>query len=207
MIIGIVSRNFKDGEYNILGTVDTYYNAVTKYGGTPIIIPFSDNLHEVLKFCKGIIMPGGEDITEYDKYICKYAIENDIPILGICLGMQIMATYDNDNDLEKNETELNHMNLTADYVHEINIDKDSFLYKILEKETIDVNSRHNYHAINPGSFEVSAMSDDGLIEAIEMKNKKFAIGVQYHPERMLSYDEYSNKLFQKFMEICKNNVN
>lgn len=44
--------------------------------------------------CNGIVMPGGCKIYYYDKFIAKYAIENDIPVLGICLGMQILASVD-----------------------------------------------------------------------------------------------------------------
>ena len=81
------------------------------------------------------------------------------------------------------------------YVHDINIDPLSKLYKIIKKDKIKVNSRHK-DKIDNTSLEVVAYSSDGIIEAIEDKSKKFFIGVQWHPESL--NDENSDMLFTSF---------
>ena len=98
-IIGIVSRKI-DNYYKVN---ESLLNAVTLCGGIPICILPSCNLEEVLDICDGILMPGGNTIYQYDVDICDYAIKNNKPLLGICLGMQIMACHKIDS-LVINET-------------------------------------------------------------------------------------------------------
>ncbi len=89
-------------------------------------------------------------------------------------------------------------NIDDEYVHEITINNTSKLYEILGKEKIKVNSRHN-KCVPHTKLDIVAYSEDGIIEAIEDKTKKFFIGVQWHPESLLE-DEYSIKLFNYFIE-------
>ena len=88
------------------------------------------------------------------------------------------------------------------YVHKVNIKKNSKLYEIINKQIINVNSRHKYYVTNT-NLDVVAYSDDNIIEAIEDKNKKFFIGVEWHPESMIEYDILENKLFSYFIECCR----
>ena len=87
-LVGIVARKVD----NIYKVNENVVKKIIKCGGIPILIlpTNSKDLLNVLNICDGIVMPGGSDIYEYDRFICKYATENDVPILGICLGMQIM---------------------------------------------------------------------------------------------------------------------
>ena len=135
-------------------------------------------------------MPGGTDIYDYDKYICRYAIENDIPLLGICLGMQIMA-----NSIELNK--VNHNNIT----HKINTIGTSIISKIVGN--CYANSRHNFHVTDIGNYKVSAYSEDGIIEAIEYPSKKFNVGVQWHPEDMIDFDVKQFNLFKEFIKATR----
>ena len=102
-------------------------------------------------------------------FILEYVIEHDIPILGICLGMQIISNYKREKVWnEKNESFINH-NVEEGLVHEVTLDKDSFLYSIVQKERFMVNSRHNYH-ITPNEYlTITSHSDDNYPESIEMK--------------------------------------
>lgn len=88
------------------------------------------------------------------------------------------------------------------YVHDVSIKKDSMLYEILGASKIKVNSRH-MRCIPYTRLDVVAYSEDGIIEAIEDKEKKFFIGVQWHPESLID-DEYSNKLFSFFVKRLYN---
>lgn len=78
------------------------------------------------------------------------------------------------------------------------IEKNSKLYKILGEEKIEVNSKHR-KCIKETRLDYVAYSEDGIIEALEDKTKKFFIGVQWHPESLLS-DKYSSRLFDAFVE-------
>jgi len=154
-----------------------------------------------IKNCDGILMPGGFKTNKFDLFIMEYAIENDIPILGICLGMQILSFYKREEiSNEKNDTSINHCMEDMTYVHQITVDKKSKLYSIVKEEQFLVNSRHNYHIKENTNFDVVAYAPDGIPEAIEMKDKKFVIGVQWHPEGL--NDEQSNRLFDTFIKTC-----
>ncbi|MBE6153738.1 MAG: hypothetical protein E7166_05900 [Firmicutes bacterium] len=155
-----------------------------------------------IKRCDGIICQGGDDFYDYDKVIVKYAIENDIPILGICLGMQLMSSVYEDNITLLDNTYHNH----KDCNHDIVISKNSKLYDIIKKEKLNVNSFHKEHVLNSGIYEINAYSDDGVIEGIEYNNNNFNIGVQWHPERDMEKD-YNKKLFEAYFEaIQKRNI-
>lgn len=193
--------------------------AVTKFDGIPILLLPVDkgdlscknlyneedikDLESVLSLCDGFILPGGDTWYEFDEVVIDYAIRRDKPLLAICLGMQALSKmligekrigYDN---TIKNNTLINHLEPNNNYVHSVIIDKNSKLYSIIGDEEITVNSRHSYHVPELDNTLVSARSSDGLIEGVELKDKKFIIGVQWHPESNLE-DKYSKKLFKVF---------
>lgn len=224
-MIGIVGRTEK-----IMNKIDVIYlneklrkNIINKGGMPFLILPVQNTLFDgtnnnipklteeeknylnsMIDLCDGIIMPGGSHLYEHDFYIYGYAVSKDIPILGICAGMQLMGIYDNLGEkLIKVDNETKHQNEDK-YVHDIKIEKNSLLYRIINKELIKVNSKHTYCLPKVKSLKVSAISDDGTIEAIEKEDKKFVLGIQWHPEGMLDYDEDANKIIDAFMMAVKN---
>ena len=221
-IIGIVGRLYS-GESNII-CVEEIRIAVTKFDGIPILILPVDkedlsyknlyseedikDLERVLNLCDGFILPGGDTWYRLDEVVIDYAIRRDKPLLGICLGMQVLSkvlsgekeiAYDN---TIKNNTLINHLEPNKDYVHSVIIDKNSKLYSIIGEEKIWVNSRHSYHVPELDNTLICARSSDGLIEGVELKDRKFIIGVQWHPESNLE-DEHSKKLFKAFFDNFK----
>ena len=226
-IIGIVGRLYS-GESNII-CVEEVRLAITKLGGLPLLIlpldkvnfvsknpcdePFYSkeelkNLESVLSLCDGFILPGGDTWYRLDEVVIDYAIRRDKPLLAICLGMQALSKvlsgekrigYDN---TIKNNSLINHLEPNKDYVHSVIIDKNSKLYSIIGEEKIWVNSRHSYHVPELDNTLICARSSDGLIEGVELKDKKFIIGVQWHPESNLE-DEHSKKLFKSFFDNFK----
>ena len=221
-IIGIVGRLYS-GESNII-CVEEIRIAVTKFDGIPILILPVDkedlsyknlyseedikDLERVLNLCDGFILPGGDTWYRLDEVVIDYAIRRDKPLLGICLGMQVLSKvlsgekkvgYDN---TIKNDTLINHLEPNKNYVHSVIIDKNSKLYSIIGEEKIWVNSRHSYHVPELDNTLICARSSDGLIEGVELKDKKFIIGVQWHPESNLE-DKHSKKLFKSFFDNFK----
>lgn len=206
-IIGIIARSEFSSEKNKTQAVyEDIRRAIVNSGGCPIgLMPISENtlnkeMYKLLDYCNGIIFQGGDDFTQYELDIMKYVYEKDKPTLGICLGMQLMGYFSGGKIISLNS--LNHKQKNKKYVHNVFIKKDSKLYSIFKEEKIQVNSRHKCTIIDT-NLDVVAISADGLIEAIEDKNKKFFIGVQWHPESMTSYDILESRLFNYFVNICR----
>lgn len=194
-IIGIISRDSQTSskrEINIIYK-DIIY-AIKCSGGIPIGLPSSNNINNYLNICNGFIFQGGDDIDKNNLDILKILKEKDIPVLGICLGMQEMF-YEN-NLIDISNHKINNL-------HEIKIYKNTLLYKILKKDKILVNSRHK-SAINNTKYVVSSKSNDNIIESIEDTSKKFYLGLQWHPENMYKIDTNSKKIFDYFIKVCKN---
>lgn len=181
-------------------------NVIHKYHCIPIgiIANFNNNpniefnkIKKIIDLCDGFILQGGDNYYDVDILIAKYLYKNNIPTLGICLGMQTMAVAFNGN-----MGIINNHNSKNKYVHQITINKNSKLYDIIKKNKIHVNSRHNSYVLNT-NLNISA--SDEIIEAVEDKNKNFFIGVQWHPESLM--DENSILLFNNFfysLNIKKN---
>ncbi len=158
------------------------------------------DLYEAINLCDGIILQGGGYSDEYECFIAKYCYDYDIPILGICAGNQNMVRALGGKigrvEGKKHDSD-------DDYVHNIKINIDSKLFRIIGTENIRVNSRHHNYALDPGPLKITAYSDDGVAEAVEDVTKRFYIGVQFHPESLAKKDENMNKIFVSFIKSCE----
>lgn len=222
-VIGIVARPSVDEDVNVLTVIESYRMAIIKSGGIPIsILPpqlveynlykakeitdmtleEKEMLNEQISLCDGILMPGGTKRYEYDWYITNYCLENNIPVLGICLGMQLLATHINRDTLELIAEDNPHSKPEIDDAHMVRLNPNSKLFNIIGEEEFMVNSRHKYKVTETGKFTIVGYSPDGIIEAIEHKDKNFAIGVQWHPERLMDTMP-SKRLFASFIEACR----
>lgn len=195
--IGIFTRITDYNNKDILYIPKAFYD-VLKDKADIIMIPFDEHTkledkYSILNYVDGVILPGGDDIYNFELKLTKYLYDNDIPTLGVCLGMQTLATYFN-GQLGTLST-LNHKSKDK-YVHSISINKDSMLYDILKKDSIMVNSRHKDYIIKTDLF-VGAKAED-IIEEVEDKTKRFFMGVQWHPENL--DDEDNQKLFEYFIK-------
>lgn len=139
---------------------------------------------------------GGSKICDIDYKIIEYLYQINKPTLGICLGMQIMGKLFNGK--VRTTIENGSHDSEKDYAHNIRIKKHSLLYQIVGEEKIKVNSRHK-RQIPTTSLACVAYSEDGVLEAIEDKNKKFFMGIQWHPESLME-DIYSKRLFDYFIQ-------
>ncbi len=198
-IIGIITRKDKTESGN---TIDLIYSdiisAIIKSGGVPIGIPISYS-DRYIDLCDGFILEGGDDVTNDNLSLLRILKEKDIPVLGMCLGMQEIAYLCGGEIIDINNHKIKGM-------HEVTIDKESLLHKIFGCTKTMVNSRHT-SAVAKTSLFISAKSIDNIPEAIEDKNQTFHMGIQWHPENMYEYDLNSRKIFDYFVKVCANKKN
>lgn len=143
-----------------------------------------------LDMCDAFLIIGGKKAHKYHFEVIDYALKTNKKLLGICLGMQVIGMYSN-NDY-KEDTLIKIDNHYFDkithtekelLVHKIELDNKSSLFKLIGN--IKVNSVHNY-ALKYVSFPFKVVGKcNDVIEAIEYKN---IIGVQFHPELMNNTD-------------------
>ena len=227
-VIGCLGIHEKPGVTPIERTVlnCTYSYAVEKNGGIPMVIPFTQNfdlLRESLQHCDGILMPGGIDADpalfgeaehpkceQFDRAMddmhmaaMEYLFENNIPMLGICRGCQLMnvfagGTLYQDLSLFPSPT-LCHRSSDAPPMHEIEVEKGSRVAALLGGETV-TNSFHHQAVKDVGAgYTVTARTKDGVVEAIEHENGIW-LGIQWHPERMVDTSKGMNALFRDLIE-------
>lgn len=197
-IIGVITRSSISNEgHNTNIVYDDIVKCIINNNGIPIGITLTQNYKEIVNLCDGIIFQGGDDFESYDLETLKYIYDINKPVLGICLGMQLMGVLFDGVMIDIN----NHKKKNL-YVHGVTINKNSKVYNIFKTNNIKVNSRHK-SVIKKTRLNVVGISNDGYIEAIEDSNKKFFIGVQWHPENMVYYDKLQNNLFKSFIDCCK----
>ena len=214
-----------------------YTKAIAKFGGEPRLFVSLDPIPEGLPEIDGLLLPGGGDLDprHYDEpryhvngiskirdvsqsrdalelHLCEKALQADIPVFGICRGIQVMNVIMGGSLYQDIRTQLTDCLLhkdeesDCDARHSIQIQPSSLLNQLTGECITKVNSRHHQavKVIGEG-FVVTAQSKDGIIEAIENPSHRFVIGVQYHPERMLQASElreHGQKLFEAFIHAA-----
>lgn len=214
-----------------ISNFENYKNAIEEHEGEVCFLV--RNEQSIVDFVDGIdalLLPGGGDIhpdnfkqewhpnikyvdekrDDLELSIFEEADKKGIPILGICRGIQIMNVAMGGDLYQDIETEYPKDALThpavkkKDSKHTIEIESETILYSLVDENVIEVNSAHHQALNDIGEgFDVIARSNDGIVEAIENQSKPFMIGVQYHPERMVSSPEFSEhrgKLFKAFIK-------
>lgn len=185
--------------------LDSYLDI--KMGNDKIYKTDKKKLDYLLNKCDGFIIPGGTFWYNFDEYIIKYAIDNQKPLLAICLGFQCLCSMFASNrkqfDMTKKLNNNTHYGDSKKYIHEVNIIENTILKDILCKDSIMINSiHHDYVDFSMNELVVSAISNDNIIEAVELSNHPFLIGLQWHPEYLM--DDNSKKIFDKFIDNTKN---
>ena len=193
-----------------------YYKSIWRAGGVPVIIPpiaDTDVLINTLEHIDGLLLTGGADFNPLyageepsprlgginaerdlpELLIAQLAYNRQIPMLGICRGIQTLAMALG-GKVQQDISDVAQIRHSQDAdrsepTHSVTIEPDSTLFNIYNKEKLFVNSFHHQAVCDPGErFRVTARSADGIIEAIESREYKSIIGVQWHPECMSAED-------------------
>lgn len=211
-------------------------DAIRGAGGIPIIIPYEagESVQVIAEELDGLYLTGGDDIDPHyfneephlalgridplrDEFEIELIHEMSVlhkPILGICRGSQILnvafgGTMYQDIFTQKDAALIQHkQNRPLRYgSHFVEVNKQSLLYDIVKNERIKVNSNHHQANKELGKgLQLAATSDDGIIEAVEGGGETFLLGVQWHPERMLT-NEVSRAIYSYFIKMSKRNKN
>ena len=209
-----------------------YVHGVINAGGVPLLLPITDNrdyLKAALARLDGLILSGGWDIiprhygedsltaigTEcpdndlLDLTVARLAKDIDLPVLGICRGIQVLAVafggtlyQDIPTQIENSldHTQRRDMKSPA---HRVKIVPGTLLHRIVGAEELWVNSAH-HQAVKaaPDGFTISARAADGVYEAMEDPNRRFCLGLQWHPEGDAAVNPVSAAVFKALVEAA-----
>jgi|SRR6056297_174002 len=235
-VIGLTSslmfmkKNYRFPNYKRIYINKDYVKAIENSGGVPIIIPIDSkklSVNYYLSKINGLLITGGVDINpkyynekphekigkiiderdSLDFTLLKKAMNKNIPVLGICRGMQLLNIYYR-GSLYQDQSLNNNLNLDhyqnnpdpSTLGHSIEVYKKTKLYSIVKNNNFKVNSYHHQFIKKVGeNLRISAKSSDGSIEGIETNDSQFIIGIQWHPERIYENSKESKLIFENFI--------
>jgi putative glutamine amidotransferase len=209
-----------------------YYDAITKVGGIPLIIPpleNDDDLEHLLQRVDGVVLVGGADLDprrdgwmlhptvrpmavrreSFDRRLARHIADHRLPVYGIGAGMQLLNVSMGGNLLlhipEDRPGALPHHDpLDPAHRHTLQITPGSLMERVYGDGELRVNSMHHMAVdeVAPG-FEVTARCPDGIIEAIESRILDwFVLGTQFHPEADTA-SALDLRIFEEFVDAVK----
>ena len=216
------------GEYR-LG--QAYAEAVLQAGGLPVPIPYGDEAvaGAYLALCEGIVITGGGfDIaperygeprrpacgpekaarTAFEWSLAEATLAGRIPLLGVCNGMQLLNVVRGGTlhqDLAEDLGAAGHQQPPPRDVpsHPVEVVPGTLLARLVGRDPLEVNSTHHQAVSAPGAgVLVSARAPDGVVEAVELPDLPFALGVQWHPERLAAHDRRQLAMFRGLVEAA-----
>lgn len=213
---------------------EDYVKAIEKAGGIPILLPpieSEEDIYSQYKVCDGFIFSGGVDINpifygenpeqnlsntnfnldEYQLKLCKFILENDKPLLGICRGHQLInialggSLYQDLSTIPQKTFKHFQESKRFEKSHKVILKKGSILFELFGKEIFVNSFHHQAIKILGKNLNIIATSEDNLIEAIFLKNKKFVLGLQWHPEMLLNSSNEMLPIFKILIEKSSSN--
>ncbi len=205
---------------------EPYAEAIREAGLEPVLIAAADRVRSLAGFA-GLLLTGGSDINpklygqppdsrthppddardDMELTLLSEALRTDAPVLAICRGMQLFNVAHAGGTLaqhiEGHELRPADASLPA---HEVLVQPDTLMAQIAGESHLEVNSRHHQAAANIGAdLIVSARAPDGVVEALERPGRRFALGVQWHPEDQRRFAPH-RRMFEEFRRACETPV-
>lgn len=231
-LIGVTTYNGKSPSGRPVAAVQhTYIRAVAQAGGLPILIPsilMEEDQNAIYAQLQGVLFTGGGDVSlkyfdgvdhlainEVDENrddtelnLLRRSVNDGKPMLAICRGVQVMNvalggtlfTHIPDqvaNSLKHDNEEF------SDIIHPVNLDETSRMAELLGETLLEVNSLHHQALKDIASdLRVVGHAPDGVVEAVELPDHPYALGVQWHPE-WLTHQPVTQRLFKSFVDAAK----
>lgn len=230
-VIGLIP--LYDDEKESYWMLPGYMKVLEKCGALPIMLPLTSNKEELLQCLEmidGLLLTGGHDVgpnvygekakrtcgvpcemrDEMESFLLQEVLKRDMPVLGICRGIQFMNAYLGGDLYQDLPTEYpctveHHMTPPYDKaIHKIEVLAGTKLADIIGAGVHEVNSYH-HQAVKKVAEKVvvQAYSEDGLVEAIAVEKASFALGIQWHPEFSYETNKESLELVQAFVDACR----
>ena len=192
-----------------------------------------DSLRAVLDRLDGVLLSGGGDVdpvlfseeahaatceieSDRDRVeltLTRWAVKRDIPFLGICRGIQVLNVALGGSLVQDIPSQVpaavphsfDRKTTPRDYLaHPVKIDPQSQLARIMQLEVAQTNSWHHQSIKQAADgLRVTAVAPDGVIEAVEVPERRYAIGVQWHPEWMFEKWAEQRRLFEELVKACE----
>ncbi len=206
-----------------------YVDAVRLAGGLPMLLPPGEpHPASILEWADGIIFSGGGDIdpanyngashptiynldAERDRFelsLAQLALKTDIPILGICRGLEILVVATGGNLVthlpEAFGEEIPHrQEQSCPCQHNVQITPGTRLSSTIGAGEASIISWHHQAASSiTSSWQIAARASDGVIEALEHKDHPWAIALQWHPELAIN-DTRQQRIFRSFVTAAQ----
>jgi len=186
---------------------ERYATQVEAAGALAVVVPHASALDpSLMDVLDGLLLAGGPDVDparfgaephpeilvrperdDAEFALLDEALRRDLPVLGVCRGMQVMAVQAGGSliqhlpDLHGEDRHRGAAGVFSE--HPVHLEPGSLVHGLLGDELL-VNSYHHQAVDDPGALTVTGRADDGTIESLEMPDKRFALGVQWHPEAM-----------------------
>jgi putative glutamine amidotransferase len=229
-IIGVTLDSETNGGYSTMpfyAVRENYCDVISDNGGIPFCLPhYPECVNDYIQLLDGLLITGGgfdippqyfgetdihsevklkQQRTEFEFAVTKASLIKDIPMLGICGGEQLLNVVLGGTLIQHIPDEisapLDHMTGRA-ASHDIFIEPGTLLHQLTGTDSLLVNSEHHQAVKNPGpGIIVNARSSDGVIEGIESSKHRFCLGVQWHPEYILSNGD--KHIFKEFIDAAK----
>ena len=210
-----------------------YLDVLYACGAIPLVLPFDSDevdVGQVLSICDGLLLTGGVDVNprlygeeplpecaqiqsirdELEYKLLDRALKEDMPVLGICRGSQLLNVFLGGTLYQDLPTQLSDsINHTMEPpfespCHRVRLEEGQPLHQLLGEDVIPVNSIHHQAVKDMAPDLVPlARSLDGVIEGSWMPSKRFVWGVQWHPEWIWSIDARQRRIVQHFVDMCR----
>jgi putative glutamine amidotransferase len=207
-----------------------YVRAVEKAGGVPFLLPVTDakRVSTLLDHVDGLMLSGGSDIDpaifgetphpttkwvrerdDFEIALVHAALERDLPLFAICRGHQVLNVALGGRLVQDIPSQLpaagphRPKDVPRTHVaHHVDVLPGTRLREILGRDALAVNSFHHQAVSDLGrDLRIAARgSEDGVVEAIELPDRRFAVGVQWHPEAMWNQTPDHQELFRAFVQ-------
>jgi putative glutamine amidotransferase len=235
-LIGLTTRTIApDGPRSVTrsqGVGESYVDAVRWAGGVAVAVPSNLGPAGVLAIAErldGIVLTGGNDVDpvhfgeeplpglgviepvrdEAEIALCRYALSNDLPLLAICRGLQVLNVAFGGKVIQDlggaGSGYLNHdlQTWSEGPGHSVDIVPDTKLAEIVKATKLRVNSFHHQAVGDVGpELVVSARAPDGIVEGLEHPAARFLLGVEWHPERAYLHAPDAGALVTAFVDAC-----